>query len=63
MSTITSVLFVFDFETKQDEMGEIIPFYAVVQKLCNWCDCEEFETVNESNIFTHTIPKYADPKI
>ena len=42
-------LYFFDFETRKDAAGYMIPFYCVVQKVCTSCDeklfvkiCEEF---------------------
>ena len=56
-------LFFSDVETRQDETREMIPFYAVVLKVCKYCDQYEFKTVDAMDIPKYTIPTYADPKI
>jgi hypothetical protein len=35
-------LYFFDFETKKDDEGYMIPFYCVVQKVCTLCDEKPF---------------------
>ena len=36
-------LYFFDFETRKDADGYMVPFYAVVQKVCHECDEKPFE--------------------
>lgn len=40
-------LFFYDFETKNDKDGYMIPFYCVVQKVCSLCDKIPFEKTYE----------------
>ena len=35
-------LYFFDFETRKDSEGYMIPFYAVIQKVCHLCDEKPF---------------------
>ncbi|CAB3977643.1 DNA polymerase [Paramuricea clavata] len=35
-------LYFFDFETRKDDEGYMIPFYAVIQKVCQLCDEKPF---------------------
>ncbi|CAB3982341.1 DNA polymerase [Paramuricea clavata] len=41
-------LFFFDFETRKDDEGYMIPFYCVVQKVCVQCDEKPFEKIKEA---------------
>ncbi|CAB3982959.1 DNA polymerase [Paramuricea clavata] len=41
-------LFFFDFETRKDDEGYMIPFYCVVQKVCVECDEKPFVKTNEN---------------
>ena len=36
-STLPTLYF-YDFETCVDEQGYMVPFYAIVQKVCSQCD-------------------------
>ena len=49
-------LYFFDFETRKDCDGYMIPFYAVIQKVCHLCDEKPF--VRNSEFF---LPHPADP--
>ena len=40
-------LYFFDFETRKDENGYMIPFYCVIQKVCTNCDEKPFVKKNE----------------
>ena len=56
------VLYFYDFETCVDENGYMVPFYAVVQKVCEHCDRKNFERLHEG--FTpHTTRKHCDTSI
>ena len=55
-------LYFFDFETRKDAAGYMIPFYCVVQKVCTACDekpfvktCEEFQR--------HETDKWCDTSV
>jgi hypothetical protein len=45
-STLPTLYF-YDFETRVDEQGYMVPFYAVVQKVCSQCDQKDFEKVQQ----------------
>jgi hypothetical protein len=56
------ILYFYDFETRVDSNGYMVPFYAVVQKVCEHCDRKDFKRLHEG--FTpHTTYKHCDVSI
>ena len=49
-------LYFYDFETKTDSEGFMIPFYCVVQKVCIHCDRIEFVRESECFLAHDTLP-------
>jgi hypothetical protein len=56
------VLYFYDFETHVDENGYMVPFYAVVQKVCEHCDRKKFERLHEG-FTSHANRKHCDTSI
>jgi hypothetical protein len=56
------VLFFYDLETRVDAQGYMIPFYAVVQRVCDQCDEKEFVKLDE-NFIAHPTLKHCDSSV
>jgi hypothetical protein len=55
-------LYFYDFETRVDANGYMVPFYAVVQKVCEHCDQNDFEHVHEGFV-PHVTRKHCDTSV
>jgi hypothetical protein len=62
MNAEKPTLYFYDFETKTDEDGFMIPFYCVVQKVCIHCDRVDFVRESE-NFLAHTTEPFCDVSI
>ena len=55
-------LYFYDFETRVDANGYMVPFYAVVQKVCEHCDEKAFEYLHEQ-FEPHETKKHCDTSV
>jgi hypothetical protein len=55
-------LYFYDFETRVDANGYMVPFYAVVQKVCEHCDEKAFEYLHEQ-FEPHETKKHCDTSL
>ena len=55
-------LYFYDFETLVDVNGYMVPFYAVVQKVCEYCDEKAFEYLHDQFV-PHETEKYCDTSV
>jgi hypothetical protein len=55
-------LYFYDFETRVDANGYMVPFYAVVQKVCEHCDEKSFEYLHE-NFVPHGTHEHCDTSV
>ena len=56
-NTVHPTLYFYDFETRVDEDGYMIPFYCVIQKVCTLCDEKPFVKTYE-----HFLPHPSEPR-
>jgi hypothetical protein len=55
-------LYFYDFETHVDANGYMVPFYAVVQKVCEHCDEKAFEYLHEKFVM-HETSEHCDTSV